>query len=177
MSCLTIQEIVDMIQTFCYSDASRRILISMVGIPGSGKSTAANYLAKHLGFECVEISEIRKEMKDNMSSDEKFADKIVFDEGYKRLKNALETKGLAIYNATNSHPRWRRKTNMITNYYYDISICVYMDTGIMDCLTRNSKSESPIETSIIERMYSNLCRYPPAIDEGYDIIFRCKEFD
>lgn len=177
MNRLTIQEIADMIQTFCYSDSSRKILITMVGVPGSGKSTAANYLSKHLGFECIKIGEVRKELRDTMSLDEPFEDRKVFDDGYKRLKTALETRGLAIYDSTNSHPKWRRKTNIITNYYYDISICIYMDTGIMDCLTRNSKSESPVATNIIERMYSNLCRYPPSMDEGYDIIFRCKEFD
>jgi len=177
MKRLSMQEIIDIIQTLCYSDSSKRILISMVGIPGSRKSIVSEEISKQLGFDRVGIDDIRKEFKTVLYPGESFDDRLVFEESYKRLKNALENKGLAIYDATNVYPKWRRKTNVITNYYYDISICIFMDTGIINCIKNTNEHDDPVSTEIIERMYNSVCRFPPSLDEGYDIIFRCKEFD
>ena len=176
MIAISMQDIIDMIRTITYANPDKRILITMVGIPGSGKTTAAKLIKDQLGFDKVSVDEIRKEFISSHYSD--YSENMVFEESYNRLKKSLETRGLAVFDATNAYPKWRRKTNRICTYYYDISVCIYLDTSILTCLKRvqqNGRDDLPVD--IIERMYSSLTRSVPSVDDGFDIVFRCKEFN
>ena len=134
------------------------ILYTMIGLPGSGKSTFAS---DHP--ECVVVSTdaIRAELFGDES--EQKNGKLVFDAAYARLAQAVEAGQDTIFDATNLQRKYRKKIfQMFPNAYH---VAVFVNTSIEVCKERNAKRDRVVPEMVIDRMASNL--NAPTITEGF----------
>ena len=142
------------------------VLIVLCGLPGSGKSTYANYLTECSPFECVSTDQIRKELYGNESIQDN--PQKVFDIAFKQLY-MMGLNGMnAIFDATNITSRARRRVVQECRNYYDLIICKYIDTPLDVCLHRNSQRERVVPKEVILRMYNNFTM--PSREEGFDYV-------
>lgn len=75
-------------------------LIMMIGIPGSGKSTYAKYIANKINAEIISTDSIRKEIcGDEMIQ---ISNKIVFQKAINRINNCLLKGENVVYDAVNT---------------------------------------------------------------------------
>lgn len=134
------------------------ILYTMIGLPGSGKSTFA---FDHP--ECVVVSTdaIRAELFGDESKQKN--GKLVFDIAYTRLAQAVEAGQDAIFDATNLRRKYRKKIfQMFPKAYH---VAVFVNTPIEICKERNAKRDRVVPEMVIDRMASNL--NVPTIAEGF----------
>ena len=142
------------------------ILIVLCGLPGSGKSTYANYLTESGHFECVSTDQIRKKLYGNENIQGN--GKEVFGTAFKALRTyGLFTKN-CVFDATNITPRARRRVVQECRDYYDLIICKYIDTPLDVCLHRNSQRERVVPKEVILRMARNFTM--PSREEGFDYV-------
>lgn len=140
----------------------------MQGLPGSGKTTAANALAENYDGEIhVHSSDaIRKEL----FGDESVQDKpqMVFNELHKRIKNNLRNGISTIYDATNIDGKFRRafleELKMIP--CRKVNMCIV--TPYEDCLNFNKNRERVVPEYVIRDRYMHW--QPPSYQEGFDEI-------
>ena len=142
------------------------VLIVMCGLPGSGKSTYANYLTESGHFECVSTDQIRKRFYGNENIQGN--GKEVFDTAFLHLQTYGLSKKNCVFDATNITPRARRRVVQECRPYYDLIICKYIDTPLDVCLHRNSQRERVVPKEVILRMYKNFTL--PSREEGFDYI-------
>lgn len=137
------------------------ILYTMIGLPGSGKSTFA---ANHP--ECVVVSTdaIRGELFGNES--EQKNGNLVFKIAYARLARAVEAGQDAIFDATNLQRKYRKTLfQMFPNVNH---VAVFVNTPVGECLERNKKRARVVPASVIRRMSYQM--EPPTIEEGFSKI-------
>lgn len=142
------------------------ILIVMCGLPGSGKSTYANYLTESGHFAWVSTDQIRKEL---------YGDENIQGNGKEVFTTAfllLQTHGLAnqncVFDATNISQHTRKRVIKECRNYYDLIICKYIDTPLEVCLHRNSQRERVVPKEVIIRMYKQFTM--PSREEGFDYV-------
>jgi len=136
-------------------------LYTMIGLPGSGKSTFA---ANHP--ECVVVSTdaIRGELFGDES--EQRNGKLVFDVAYSRLAKAVEAGQDAIFDATNLHRKYRKTLfQMFPNVDH---VAVFVNTPVGECLKRNNQRARVVPAPAIYRMSHQM--EPPTIAEGFSKI-------
>lgn len=131
---------------------------TMIGLPGSGKSTFAS---NHP--ECVVVSTdaIRGELFGD--ENEQKDGKLVFDVAYARLAQAVEAGQDAIFDATNLQRKYRKKIfQMFPKAYH---VAVFVNTPVDVCKERNAKRDRVVPEMVIDRMASSL--NAPTIAEGF----------
>ena len=155
-------------------------LYVLVGIPGSGKSTAAqalledlnhNHFAQDDGKEAVWISSdnIRAELFGSASVQDN--PNKVFEIMRKRTVEALKEGCDVIYDACNlSSKRRTNLLNMLKSTRCN-TVCIVCATPYSDCLKRNSDRPSPVPETAIRRMYQSW--NTPYYHEGWDKIRIC----
>ena len=142
------------------------VLIVLCGLPGSGKSTYANYLTESGHFECVSTDQIRKRFYGNENIQGN--GKEVFNTAFLHLQTYGLSKKNCVFDATNITPRARRRVVQECRPYYDLIICKYIDTPLDVCLHRNSQRERVVPKEVILRMYKNFTL--PSREEGFDYV-------
>ena len=142
------------------------VLIVLCGLPGSGKSTYANYLTESGHFECVSTDQIRKELYG--SENTQGNGKEVFTTAFLHLQAYGLVKKNCVFDATNITPRARKKVVQGCRKYYDLIICKYINTPLDVCLHRNSRRERIVPTEVILRMANNFVM--PSREEGFDYV-------
>ena len=142
------------------------VLIVLCGLPGSGKSTYANYLTESGHFECVSTDQIRKRFYGSESIQGN--GKEVFTTAFFHLQAYGLIKKNCIFDATNISPHVRKKVIKECRNYYDLIICKYIDTPLDVCLHRNSQRERVVPKEVILRMARQLTM--PSREEGFDYV-------
>lgn len=140
------------------------IAITMVGYPGSGKSTIANKICESFpNFENIE--------RDLYKTPKKMVNLA------KTLNDDNIIKKNVIFNATNSNVL-NRQTFIIfgmSNSY--VSICIHMNTSLLESKKRNTVREDKKKVPTIAfNMYKKNFEEPQLI-EGFDNIFIVNEYE
>lgn len=147
------------------------VLFTLVGLPGSGKSTFAERLSKHIKDTggCVEIissDSIRKELYG--SEDNQEHNNEVFAVVHSRIKQFLLEGVSVIFDATNISKKRR------IAFLHDIKpipcrcVCHAIMTPYATCLERNNNRERKVPEYALRRMYMNW--EPPHCNEGFDYV-------
>ena len=138
---------------FIYNESSPEIII-MVGYPGSGKSTIANYICNSDNYVSIN------------SDDYKTTSKML-----KKAKDYLLNKSSIIFDATNSSIKKRNEyiTFAKKNNYYNIK-CIHVSTPLSVSFKRNrlrkeEKQVPKIAYSVYTKHYQE-----PSSDEGFQLI-------
>lgn len=133
-------------------------LYTMIGLPGSGKSTFAS---NHP--ECVVVSTdaIRGELFGDES--EQKNGKLVFDVAYARLAKAVEAGHDAIFDATNVKSKSRAE--LFRRFPNVEHVAIFVNTPFSVCKERNNQRERRVPVSVIKRMAYQM--EPPTLEEGY----------
>lgn len=134
-------------------------LYTMVGIPGSGKSTIANQIPNAI---VISSDAIRKELYG--AEEIQGNGKQVFDLVYKRIGEELTKGNDVVFDATNLTPRAR---NAVFRFPAE-RIAVFVNTPLDVCLERNAVRERKVPEEVIYRMYDNLIY--PSKTEGFKTI-------
>ena len=138
---------------FIYNESNPEIII-MVGYPGSGKSTIANYICNSDNYVSIN------------SDDYKTTPKML-----KKAKDYLLNKSSIIFDATNSSIKKRNEyiTFAKKNNYYNIK-CIHVTTPLSVSFKRNrlrkeEKQVPKIAYSVYTKHYQE-----PSSDEGFQLI-------
>lgn len=134
-------------------------LYTMIGIPGSGKSTIANQIPNAV---IISSDAIRKELYG--AEEIQGNGKQVFDLVYKRIGEELAKGNDVVFDATNLTP-WARKAVFRFSAEH---IAVFVNTSLDDCLERNAARERKVPEEVIYRMYYSLTC--PSKTEGFKTI-------
>lgn len=134
-------------------------LYTMVGIPGSGKSTIANQIPNAV---VISSDAIRKELYG--AEEIQGNGKQVFDLVYKRIREELTKGHDVVFDATNL-TTWAR--NAVFRFTAE-HIAVFVNTSLSDCLKRNAARERKVPEEVIYRMYHSLTC--PNKTEGFKTI-------
>lgn len=134
-------------------------LYTMIGIPGSGKSTIANQIPNAV---VISSDTIRKELYG--AEEIQGNGKQVFDLVYKRIGEELTKGNDVVFDATNLTPWTRSAVFRFTAEH----IAVFVNTSLDDCLERNAARERKVPEEVIYRMYHSLTC--PSKTEGFKTI-------
>lgn len=136
-------------------------LYTLCGLPGSGKSTAAEKLDGII----FSSDAIRKELygDENIQGN----GKQVFQVLNNRVRKALAEGKNAVYDATNITAK--RRKNIVSSFDAE-HICIYVDTPKEECIRRNANRERKVPIKVIERMARNF--EPPTEEEGFSKILK-----
>lgn len=143
------------------------LLIVMVGIPGSGKSTIAEEIKNTYGFQVFSADQIRKEIfnDENDQSNNYF----IFKTLYERMRDALATGKDCIFDATNVSIKDRKGVfKKIDDVEFD-AVAYVVSTNVEEAIRRNSlrKRQVPI-VDILK--FANKFKMP-SVEEGFkDVI-------
>ena len=135
----------------------------MVGIPASGKSTAAAMIAKKTCAYLIESDKIRFSNfpEPQYSASENFQ---VFNLAFDEIHRAIRYDRNVVFDATNIKKSQREKIVSEFPESYE-KRCLFMNTGIVTCLLRNELRERRVPDSVIERMHDTL--ETPTEQEGF----------
>lgn len=142
-------------------------LFMMVGLPGSGKSTYADYIITDHGKPIIHSSDkLREELYNDINNQDNNSE--LFQELHKRIKEDLRNKKDVVYDATNISKKRRISfLNELKNIPC-IRICILIMTPIEDCIEFDLKRKRTVSENVIYRMLKNW--NPPYYDEGFDNI-------
>lgn len=155
-------------------------LTLMVGVSGSGKSTYAKTLAKHIrNIEYISRDEIRFKMLEEEGETQYFGvEQKVFKEFVSRIDKALLEGKHVLADATHLTPSSRLKLLKSLEVKPNILQAIVMDTPLEECLKRNRERTglALVPENVIHSMYE--CLKPPKHKEGkytYNIIMIKKD--
>ena len=143
------------------------MLIIMVGLPGSGKTTFASTYGELLNAKVHSSDDVRQRLYGDSSiqGDPKKVFKLLQKETLDTLNSGVS----AIYDATNL-TRWERKEILSIRPPKTKALAVVMDTPFKLCLERNNTRERVVPEEVMIRLQRKL--EIPKITEGFvDVLF------
>jgi predicted kinase len=147
--------------------------VMLVGIPGSGKSTAAKQLGKQsVATSVISTDAIREELYGSESELGTWGD--IEARINSRLEEANSDGSLIIYDATNYRRGFRGNFLLAASQYAPQRrwTCLIMDTPLEECLERNARRERQVPEFVIKKMSGVLEREFPSHDEGFETIIK-----
>lgn len=153
---------------------SKNVLIVMCGLPASGKSTYAEWLAESGVFCGVCPDKIRGELygDENIQGD----GKQVFAIAHARIKDLGQGGNNVVFDATNTNAKRRKEFVKEMRPYFDVIILKWFNTPINVCFERNAQRERQVPEEVIRHMAQNFFN-KPTIDEGFDIVEEIKNYN
>lgn len=142
----------------------KRVLIMMIGIPGSGKSTFANQISDEYNIPIVSSDTVRKQLYGNESIQGIYDD--VFNEVYRQINKWIDC-GVCIYDATNTRKMWRYTA--IAKVLPTEIVYVIVNPGLEKSIKQNNNRERVCPESVIKRMHKQLMNEYPREDECYNL--------
>ena len=152
---------------------SKNVLIVMCGLPASGKSTYAEWLASNAHFYRVCPDLIRKDLygDENIQGD----GKQVFSIAHYQMREIGSVGGNVVFDATNTNAKRRKELVKKMRPYFDVIILKWFNTPINVCFERNAQRERQVPEEVIRHMAQNFFN-KPTIDEGFDIVEEIKNY-
>jgi predicted kinase len=149
-------------------------LYCLCGTPGCGKSTyAETLLAKTPHTYIVSTDEIRAELLGNASA-QNMGD-LIFKTAYERTEKLLRFGLNVIFDSTAAKPIYRERLVEIAKGVGVPAICYHFDIPLETCYERNRGRTRLVPHNIIENMYNNIKKNPPALSEGFEEIMEIFE--
>lgn len=151
---------------------SKNVLIVMCGLPASGKSTYAEWLAESGVFCGVCPDKIRGELygDENIQGD----GKQVFTIAHARIEDLGKNGNNVVFDATNIDRKTRVNLVKKMRPHFDIIICKWFSTPLLTCKLRNAKRERQVPYEVLESMYERF--RAPMLDEGFDLVEEIKNY-
>lgn len=137
----------------------------MIGLPGSGKSTAAKELSIKEGAVLHSSDDLREELFDDVNSQEN--NDLLFAEMKKRINEDLSNGKSVIYDATNLGYK-KRKAFLDGLKTECCRECYLIATPYEKCIRQNSERSRKVPEAVIENMYKGF--FVPQYYEGWDNI-------
>ena len=142
----------------------KRVLIIMVGVPGSGKSTIANQISDSYNIPVVSSDRVRFHLYGNESIQGDYNE--VFDEVYRQINKWIDC-GICIYDATNTKKMWRY--TVIAKTLPTEVIYIIVDPGLEKAIKQNANRKRVCPEYVIHRMYKQFKNEYPKEDECYNL--------
>lgn len=151
---------------------SKNVLIVMCGLPASGKSTYAEWLAESGVFCGVCPDKIRGELygDENIQGD----GKQVFAIAHARIEDLGKDGNNVVFDATNINAKRRKELVKKMRPYFDVIICKWFHTPYDICYERNKARNRQVPTEVLGHMFMNFDN--PMLDEGFDIVEEIKNY-
>ena len=145
-----------------------------VAAPAAGKSTyIENVLSKIRHTAIVSTDEIREELFGNDSLQN--SGNIIFKTAYERTERFLKFRLNVIFDSTAAKPVYRQNLIKIGKDNGAKIICVYFNIPLEIHFERNRGRIRFVPHDVIETMYNNIKKNPPALSEGFDEIMEILE--
>lgn len=136
--------------------------IMMIGIPGSGKSTFAEKIAKDENAIVISSDNLREELFDNVWEFKK--NNLLFGEMFQRTHTYLSQGKSVVFDATNIRRSQRKQILKKFKPYY--KECYYLKTPLEKVLRQNLMRNRHVPEEVIVRMYNRI--QEPELIEGWD---------
>lgn len=148
-------------------------LYVMVGIPGAGKSTAADIIAEDTFASIVNTENIRYRLygDETCQGDWHQVSSTLYKDAIKELKVGYDV----IIDSTNVKPTERRRLLKQLLPYCGHSICIVVNTPIEEAKRRNSLRERVCPEKDIDIL--NFRFIYPTLDEGFDEIVDWEDYE
>lgn len=155
----------------------RTRFVMLVGLPASGKSTAAEHLCK-LGYKIHSSDALRKEL--SQKNVDPIDNNKLFQILHSKIKEDLGKGNKVVYDATNISRKRRTAFLQEIKRYDTHNRCVFKATDYKTCVERDSKRDAQVGEDVIKRMYNSF--WVPQLYEGWDNIaihwdFKGKNYD
>lgn len=147
-------------------DSTQPVLVMMVGLPASGKSTIAHNLAKENNYIIFNSDELREELYGDIN--DQTHNHELFIELHKRIKTALKEGNNVIYDACNLSSKRRVAFLQELKRIPCRKECIIAATPYEQCLRNNANRDRHVPDYVIERMYKSFDT--PYYYEGFDRI-------
>jgi len=144
----------------------------LIGPPGSGKTTFAHTLQKHLPpSDLISTDEIRRQCYGDPSVQGSWPD--IFTEVKNQCQKTIVAGRTVIYDATNAKRPWRFSflRELLAAYPEDTWVGWHLQTPLKTCLEWNRRRERQVPTAVIQEMYEALKAFPPDPAEGMTIVY------
>lgn len=138
----------------------------MVGLPGSGKSLRAKFLAVKENAIIHSSDTLRQELFGDENTQDNNEE--LFKELHRRIKRDLKGEQNVIYDATNISYKRRKVFLEELKKINCEKICYLVATPYEKCLDQNKSRERQIPEYVIKKMYLTFCI--PQYYEGWDEI-------
>jgi len=151
------------------------IFIALVGIPGSGKSVTAERLKLEYGFEVISTDALREELLGD--ENDQTQQRLVFDEGYRRLERNLRYGIDTVFDATLCRRQYRTDILKHASVVPCMKIVMEQECDLYEALDRNFNRDRKVPSSVIRAMYKSLQKEPVSYEEGWNYIVGLEDFD
>lgn len=152
-------------------------LIILIGAPGSGKSYYCNLLKKK-GYNIHSSDALRNELFGSENDQQK--PWLVFKILYERIIKDLKSNTNVVLDACNTNKGSRKKVfkTLKDNNLDDVEIIgILMNTSKKDCIQRDIMRDRTVGEEVIERMFLDLNKCPPSLEEGFTKLLTIEEFE
>ncbi len=148
----------------------------MIGVPGSGKSTVANYLAEQTKGLIISTDQIREQLYGDAIIQGNWLE--IEAEVLRQMAIAIAISQPIIYDATNAYKQWRlellEKIALIEPEIPRFWVALLLETPLEICKQRNQNRQRQVPESVIEQMAKAIANYPPTLSEGFIKIYSLK---
>ena len=146
--------------------STKPVLVMMVGLPASGKSTIAYNLAMENDYIVFSSDALREELYGDIN--DQTHNHELFVELHKRIKTALKEGNNVIYDACNLSSKRRVAFLQELKHIHCRKECIIAATPYEQCLRNNESRDRHVPDYVIERMYKSFDT--PYYYEGFDRI-------
>jgi len=159
----------DILKDVLNSFDKKVVLVMLIGPPGSGKSSLANYISTNcVDYVRISPDDLRQKLLGNAADQSN--NQMIFAEAYRQIQTNLSIKHNVVFDATNCRLFHRRKAIKSLKQYCDILIGVQMHTSLDKCLENNFNRDRYVPEEVIKLMHNSLINNPPKLSEGYDML-------
>lgn len=115
------------------------VLLVLIGLPSSGKSTLASKIVENLGYSEVSIDKFRRELGIQLGDFEQHSR--LFEVVYKEIGRLLSDGKDVVYDATNIDSTYRSKLLDRMRGKTSGLVGIFLNTQYLICLQRNRQKE------------------------------------
>ena len=151
------------------------ILVALVGVPGSGKSTTAGRLKEMHEFDLISTDALREELLGD--ENDQSQQHLVFFEAHKRLERNMRYGIDTIFDATSCRKEHRLRIIDSSSVAPCMKVVMEQECSLDEALDRNFLRNRKVPEKVISNMYKNLQKEPVDYDEGWSYIVGLDDYD